>query len=204
MKRLLLCLAALILTASVCSAQEKLSIWNGPAPGEKDVSKNPTLLLFQPEKKTTDACLIICPGGCYNGVAVSIEGTPTAKYFVDKGMTVAILVYRTPRRPGVEKYRGDLNEDNTVNVRDLSVLRKAIAGDGSIIYNKTIADINADTVLNTRDVLALKKVIAGLTALSTVTISAGGGSAEYANTMVSAKLTAAADTIDAASVDADN
>ena len=75
MKRLLLCVAALVLTASVCSAQEKLSIWNGPAPGEKDVSKNPTLLLFQPEKKTTDACLIICPGGCYNGVAVSIEGT---------------------------------------------------------------------------------------------------------------------------------
>lgn len=105
MKRLLLCVAALVLTASVCSAQEKFSIWNGPAPGEKDASKNPTLLLFQPEKKTTDACLIICPGGCYNGVAVSIEGTPTAKYFVDKGMTVAILVYRTPRRPGVEKYR---------------------------------------------------------------------------------------------------
>ena len=105
MKRLLLCFAIIALTVHVSMAQERFSIWPGPAPGEKNASKNPTLLLFQPEKKTTDACLIICPGGSYNGVAVSIEGTPTAKYFVDKGMTVAILVYRTPRRPGLEKYR---------------------------------------------------------------------------------------------------
>jgi len=102
---------------------------------------------------------------------------------------------------GVEMYRGDLNEDNTVNVRDLSVLRKAIAGDGSIIYNKTIADINADTVLNTRDVLALKKVIAGLDPLTQVTIAgAGSGTATYDQAMDAALLTssdATADGIDA-------
>ena len=105
MKRLLLCIAALILTSSVCSAQEKFSIWNGPAPGEKDASTNPTLLLYQPENKTSDACLVVFPGGGYNHLAKDHEGDKIAKYFNSKGVTVAVLWYRIPRRPGVEKHR---------------------------------------------------------------------------------------------------
>ena len=105
MKRLLLCIAALILTSSVCSAQEKFSIWNGPAPGEKDASTNPTLLLYQPEHKTSDACLVVFPGGGYNHLAKDHEGDKIAKYFNSKGVTVAVLWYRIPRRPGVEKHR---------------------------------------------------------------------------------------------------
>ena len=86
-------------------AQEQFSIWNGPAPGEKDVSANPTLLLYQPENKTTDSCLIVFPGGGYNHLAKDHEGDKIAKYFNSKGMTVAVLWYRIPRRPGVEKHR---------------------------------------------------------------------------------------------------
>ena len=86
-------------------AQEQFSIWDGPAPGEKDVSANPTLLLYQPENKTTDACLIVFPGGGYNHLAKDHEGDKIAKYFNSKGMTVAVLWYRIPRREGMEKHR---------------------------------------------------------------------------------------------------
>ena len=104
MKRILLLLAIVALT-STALAQEKFSIWNGPAPGEKDVSTNPTLLLYQPENKTTDACLVVFPGGGYNHLAKDHEGDKIAKYFNSKGITVAVLWYRIPRRPGVEKHR---------------------------------------------------------------------------------------------------
>ncbi|MBR0239269.1 MAG: alpha/beta hydrolase [Thermoguttaceae bacterium] len=104
MKRLLLLLVILGLT-STAWAQEQFSIWDGPAPGEKDVSANPTLLLYQPENKTTDSCLIVFPGGGYNHLAKDHEGDKIAKYFNSKGMTVAVLWYRIPRRPGVEKHR---------------------------------------------------------------------------------------------------
>lgn len=106
MKRIALLLIVFALTMfSVCSAQEKFSIWNAPAPGEKDVSANPTLLLYQPEKKTSDACLVVFPGGGYNHLAKDHEGDKIAKYFNNKGITVAVLWYRIPRRPGLEKHR---------------------------------------------------------------------------------------------------
>ena len=106
MKRIALLLIVFALTMfSVCSAQEKFSIWNAPAPGEKDVSANPTLLLYQPEKKTSDACLVVFPGGGYNHLAKDHEGDKIAKYFNSKGITVAVLWYRIPRRPGLEKHR---------------------------------------------------------------------------------------------------
>lgn len=103
MKRLFLLLVILGLTTTAM-AQEQFSIWDGPAPGEKDVSANPTLLLYQPENKTTDSCLIVFPGGGYNHLAKDHEGDKIAKYFNSKGMTVAVLWYRIPRRPGVEKH----------------------------------------------------------------------------------------------------
>ena len=106
MKRIALLLIVFALTMfSVCSAQEKFSIWNAPAPGEKDISANPTLLLYQPEKKTSDACLVVFPGGGYNHLAKDHEGDKIAKYFNNKGITVAVLWYRIPRRPGLEKHR---------------------------------------------------------------------------------------------------
>lgn len=104
MKRLLLLLVILGLTTTAW-AQEQFSIWDGPAPGEKDVSANPTLLLYQPENKTTDSCLIVFPGGGYNHLAKDHEGDKIAKYFNSKGMTVAVLWYRIPRREGMEKHR---------------------------------------------------------------------------------------------------
>ena len=105
MKRLLLLLSIIALSTTTAMAQEQFSIWDGPAPGEKDVSANPTLLLYQPENKTTDACLIVFPGGGYNHLAKDHEGDKIAKYFNSKGMTVAVLWYRIPRREGMEKHR---------------------------------------------------------------------------------------------------
>ncbi|NQZ59967.1 MAG: alpha/beta hydrolase [Lentisphaeraceae bacterium] len=56
---------------------------------------NPSLTIFRPQKPN-GAALIIMPGGGYNVVAYSVEGLPTAKEFIKKGITIFILKYRLP------------------------------------------------------------------------------------------------------------
>jgi len=55
----------------------------------------PTLTVFQPEKaKNTGIALIVCPGGGFQGLAYQQEGTPTAKWCIENGITAFILKYR--------------------------------------------------------------------------------------------------------------
>ncbi|BCZ47858.1 endoglucanase [Clostridium gelidum] len=56
---------------------------------------------------------------------------------------------------------GDVNDDNTVDIRDYTALQKYITGE-AININKENADINKDTRINTADLLALKKIILGV------------------------------------------
>jgi len=55
----------------------------------------PTLTVSQPEKdKNRGTALIICPGGGFQGLAYQQEGTATAKWCVENGITAFILKYR--------------------------------------------------------------------------------------------------------------
>jgi len=55
----------------------------------------PTITVFQPEKtKSTGTAIIICPGGGFQGLAYQTEGTATAKWCVENGITAFILKYR--------------------------------------------------------------------------------------------------------------
>ncbi len=55
----------------------------------------PTLTVVQPEKeKSRGTALVICPGGGFQGLAYQTEGTPTAKWCVENGITAFILKYR--------------------------------------------------------------------------------------------------------------
>ena len=91
--------------ASVSYGFETFNVWPGVAPGVGEEGKPaPTLELWQPAEKKTDACLIVCPGGAYMGLAYDHEGQKIAEYFNSKGVTVVILKYRVPRREGVPKH----------------------------------------------------------------------------------------------------
>lgn len=64
----------------------------------------PFMEFFRPAKATTDAFLIVAPGGGYGGVAYEGEGFPVQKFCMEKGLNMAILKYRTPRPVGKPMY----------------------------------------------------------------------------------------------------
>ncbi len=96
--------AAAFAFAKPAGAFEEFNLWPGLAPGETPDAVKPTYEYWAPETKTTDACLVVCPGGAYNGLAYAHEGDKIAKYFTSKGVTVVVLKYRVPRRKGLPKH----------------------------------------------------------------------------------------------------
>jgi len=62
----------------------------------KDITQ-PALFVYQPKIKTSDAAVIICPGGGYGILAIDHEGYDIAKWFNDHGITAFVLKYRLPQ-----------------------------------------------------------------------------------------------------------
>ena len=67
-------------------------------------TKNAILEFSSPEKKTTDAMIILAGGGGYNGCSGMGDCAPMRDYLLAKGMNVAILFFRTPRAEGYPIY----------------------------------------------------------------------------------------------------
>ena len=67
----------------------------------------------------------------------------------------------TAKLPTVEKLLGDANDDGAVNMKDVLILRKQLAGMSPEI-NMINADCNEDGDVNMKDVLMLRKFLAGL------------------------------------------
>ncbi|MBK9936559.1 MAG: alpha/beta hydrolase [Cytophagaceae bacterium] len=57
----------------------------------------PTLTVFSPKNKTSDAAVIICPGGGYYILAWDHEGTSIGEWFAKRGVTAFVLKYRLPQ-----------------------------------------------------------------------------------------------------------
>lgn len=76
----------------------------------------PMITVYQPANKTTDAAVVICPGGGYSILAYDHEGTELAEWFNARGMTAVVLKYRLPERE---------NFDN-VSIRPLQDAQAAI------------------------------------------------------------------------------
>lgn len=57
----------------------------------------PTLTVIKPKKKTSDASVIVCPGGGYAILAWDHEGTSIGEWFASKGITAFVLKYRLPQ-----------------------------------------------------------------------------------------------------------
>lgn len=83
---------------------EKFNVWSDTPPNYEAGQAIPVLEWWTPENKTSDACLIIAPGGAYMGVAYDYEGVPTRDYFLKKGITVVMLRYRVPRPQNMPKH----------------------------------------------------------------------------------------------------
>ncbi len=62
----------------------------------KDVT-HPALYVFKPKEKTSDAAVIICPGGGYAILAIDHEGYDIANWFNERGVTAFVLKYRLPQ-----------------------------------------------------------------------------------------------------------
>lgn len=62
----------------------------------KDITQ-PTLTVYRPRHKTSDASVIICPGGGYGILAIDHEGYDIAQWFNDRGVTAFVLKYRLPQ-----------------------------------------------------------------------------------------------------------
>lgn len=94
-------LSALFVAVGAAMAFEEFDVWPGVAPGEKgNKPRRATYEYWKPENKTSDALVIVCPGGAYLNLAYDHEGRKIAEYFNSKGITAVVLKYRTPFRIG--------------------------------------------------------------------------------------------------------
>jgi acetyl esterase/lipase len=104
-----------ILSETLAQSNETILLYSGGTPGlkagvqipedsktsdgitrVKDVTQ-PAMYVYVPKKKTSDASVIICPGGGYSILAIDHEGYDIAKWFNERGMTAFVLKYRLPQ-----------------------------------------------------------------------------------------------------------
>lgn len=121
---------------SRAATAEPIRLWPGPPPGdtnalppEADLTKTnenlvagrrlirlgnvsePTLQLFRPApEKDTGAAVLVCPGGAYQILALDLEGSEVCEWLNSIGVTGALLKYRVPKRPGLEKHTAALQD----------------------------------------------------------------------------------------------
>lgn len=94
------------------------ALWPSLAPGEAAASPDvagqnpshftsvstPTIAVFLPENRASDACVLIFPGGGYYALMGDYEGTEIAEFWNSRGVAAAVLKYRVPRRPNLPKH----------------------------------------------------------------------------------------------------
>lgn len=122
--------AFLLMTASLSSAPlDPLPLWPQGVPGEAGLKlpaesverkgdyqiqilsnvSQPTLTVY-PAPNPNGAAVIVCPGGGYNILAYSHEGTEICEWLNSLGITAGLLKYRVPRREGLEKHAAPLQD----------------------------------------------------------------------------------------------
>ncbi|CAN7636104.1 alpha/beta hydrolase [Phenylobacterium sp. LjRoot225] len=78
-----------------------MKIWPGPPPGTELNLTTPTLTIFRPRPgQANGKAVIVCPGGAFQALAFSLEGTDVAKWLADRGVTAFVLKYWVRRQSG--------------------------------------------------------------------------------------------------------
>lgn len=115
MKKLLISLFLMMIIANTNAQSDTIVLYPKGAPGlikgiqipeyslttdgitrVKDITR-PALYVYQPKIKTSDASVVICPGGGYSILAIDHEGYDIARWFNDRGITAFVLKYRLPQ-----------------------------------------------------------------------------------------------------------
>ena len=137
MRHLILSLVFSLVFCAISTAANPvvgMNLWPGAAPGEKDgvylpgpeksesgketppivrVSNVtvPSLAVYQPpSEKATGTCVVIFPGGGYNILAYTHEGTEIAEWLNSIGVTAVVVKYLVPRRPDQAKHLAPLQD----------------------------------------------------------------------------------------------
>ncbi len=74
--------------------------------------------------------------------------------------TTTATVGSTPE-PTEEPTFGDVNEDNEINAKDVTMLRRYLAGGWNVEINMLNSDVNNDGEINAKDVTILRRYLAG-------------------------------------------
>ncbi|MEI2273493.1 alpha/beta hydrolase [Sphingobacterium sp. ML3W] len=96
-------------TSKFSSTPSQIPIWSNNIPDAglvtgtetyndgmvKNVS-NPTITIYPPKVKNTGAAVIVFPGGGYNKLAISLEGSEICEWLASIGVTGILLKYRVP------------------------------------------------------------------------------------------------------------
>jgi len=108
---------------------EPIPLWPSGVPGEADLKlpaesielkgeyeieimsnvSRPTLTMF-PAAQPNGAAVLVLPGGGYNILAYSHEGTEVCEWLNSLGITAGLLKYRVPRRENLEKHEAPLQD----------------------------------------------------------------------------------------------
>jgi len=88
--------AVLYSQSTPTSIPQPIALWPNGAPGALGTSEadKPRLYPFIPAKKSTDAAILVIPGGGYQGVAIGYEGIQIAQWLNAQGITAFVLDYR--------------------------------------------------------------------------------------------------------------
>ena len=76
-------------------------------------------------------------------------------YNTDKGSAFSDVALTVTRKPG------DVNGDNRVDLNDVAVLTRYIAGGWNVTVDETVADVNKDGTLDLKDVVLIRRFLAG-------------------------------------------
>lgn len=78
--------------------KDTVYLWPEDSPNNvaTPLTERPLMEVWLPREKTIEKipCILVCPGGGYNGVSYPLEGKPYAEFFTKNGYACAVLIYR--------------------------------------------------------------------------------------------------------------
>ena len=121
-------------------------LWDGVA---GDSSNGNILILTFDVKDTAEK-------GVYN---ISLNYTPGDIYDNDFNDVDVKIINGTVTV--IDYMLGDVNGDNVINAKDITLLRRYISGDYGVTVENNVADVNRDKAINAKDITLLRRYISG-------------------------------------------
>ena len=110
---------------------------------------------------TTTSVSTASPTVNTSGTTVSAETTTSAVTTETTTFTEPASVTTETTSAVPERIPGDVNGDGIVNLKDVTLIRRFIAGGWNVKVNETAADVNGDHTVNLKDVTLIRRYIAG-------------------------------------------